>query len=92
MPFGLKNASQIFQRKIDKIFSKYSFILVYINDILVFYQTFHEHIKHLELVFEELINNGLVVSRKKIKLFKNQIEFLGLELENGQVKLQKHIV
>ena len=51
-----------------------------------------EHIKHLELVFEELINNGLVVSRKKIKLFKNQIEFLGLELENGQVKLQEHIV
>ena len=49
-------------------------------------------IKHLELVFEELINNELVVSRKKIKLFKNQIEFLGLELENVQVKLQEHIV
>ena len=47
---------------------------------------------NLELVFEELINNGLIVSRKKIKLFKNQIEFLGLELENGQVKLQEHIV
>ena len=44
-------------------------------------QTFHEHIKHLELVFEELIKNGLVVNRKKIKLFKNQIEFLRLELE-----------
>ena len=76
------------------IFSKYSFILVYIDDILVFSKTFHEHIKHLELVFEELINNGLVVSRKKIKLFKNQIEYLGLEseIENGQVKLQEHIV
>ena len=58
---------------------------------LFFSKTFHEHIKHLELVFEELINNGLVASRKKIKLFKNQIEFLGLELENGQIKLQ-HIV
>ena len=76
----------------DKIFSKYSFILVYIDDILVFSKTFHEHIKHLELVFEELINNRLVVSTKKIKLFKNQIAFLGLELENGQVKLQEHIV
>ena len=92
MPFGLKNAPQTFQRMIDRIFSKYSFILVYIDDILVFSKTFHEHINHLELVFEELINNGLVVSRKKIKLFKNQIKFLGLELENGQVKLQEHIV
>ena len=92
MPFGLKNAPQIFQRMMDRIFGKYSFILVYIDDILVFSKNFHEHIKHLELVFEELINNGLIVSRKKIKLFKNQIEFLGLELENGQVKLQEHIV
>ena len=46
--------------------------------LFFFPQTFQEHIKHLEFVFEELINNGLVVSRKKIKLFKNQIEFLGL--------------
>ena len=92
MPFELKNAPQIFQRMMYIIFSKYSFILVYIDDILVFSKTFHEHIKHLELVFEELINNGLVVSRNKIKLFKNQIEFLGLELENGQIKLQEHIV
>ena len=59
---------------------------------LFFSKTLPEHIKHLELVFEELINNGLIVSRKKIKLFKNKIEFLGLELENGQVKLQEHIV
>ena len=92
MPFGLKNAPQIFQRMMDRIFGKYSFILVSIDDILVFSKTFPEHIKHLELDFEELINNGLIVSRKKIKLFKNQIEFLGLELENGQVKLQEHIV
>ena len=34
----------------------------------------------------------MVVSKKKIKLFKNQIEFLEFELENGQVKLQEHIV
>ena len=37
MPFGLKNAPHIFQRMMDKIFSKYSFILVYIDDILFFF-------------------------------------------------------
>ena len=84
MSFGLKKAPQIFQRMMDRIFSKYSFVLVYIDDILTFSQTFQEHIKHLKLVFEELINNELVVSRNKIKLFKNQIEFLGFELEKGQ--------
>ena len=54
MSFGLKNAPQIFQQMMDRIFSKYSFILVYNDDILVFSKTFHEHIKHLKLVFENL--------------------------------------
>ena len=46
----------------------------------------------MELIFEKLISHGLIVSKKKLKLFKTQIEFLGLELENGQIKLQDHIV
>ena len=36
MPFRLKNAPQVFQRKLDKIFSDYSsFIIVYIDDMLI---------------------------------------------------------
>ena len=93
MPFELKkNAPQIFQQMMDNIFDKYSFFLVYIDDILVFSYTFQEHIKHLELIFEKLISHGLIVSKKKLKLFKTQIEFLGLELEDGKIKLQDHIV
>ena len=46
----------------------------------------------MELIFEKLISHGLIVSKKKLKLFKTQIEFLGLELEDGQIKLQDHIV
>ena len=49
-------------------------------------------IKHLEFIFEKLITHGLIVSKKKLKLFKTQIEFLGLELEDGQIKLQDHII
>ena len=75
MSFGLENAPQIFQRMMDRIFSKYSFILVYIDDILVFSKTFHEYIKHLELVFEELINNGLIVSKKKLSYSKIKLNF-----------------
>ena len=77
---------------IDNIFCKYSFVLVYIDDILVFSYTLQEHIKHLELIFEKLISHWLIVNKKKLKLFKTQIEFLGLELEDGQIKLQEHTV
>ena len=92
MPFRLKNVPHIFQQMMENIFGKYSFVLVSIDDILVFSQTFQEHLKHLELIFEKLISHGLIVSKKKLKLFKTQIEFLGLELEDGQIKLQDHIV
>ena len=47
--------------------------------------------RNIEFIFEKLISHGLIVSKKKIKLFKTQIEFLGLELEDGQIKLQYHI-
>ena len=40
MPFGLKNSPQIFQLLMDIIFSKYSFIFVYIDDILFFLKLF----------------------------------------------------
>ena len=40
MSFGLKNVPQIFQRMKDDIFSQCSFVLVYIDDILIFSHTF----------------------------------------------------
>ena len=52
----------------NNTFSKYSFILVYIDDILIFFpHSFEEHVQHLELVFEELISHGLIVSKKVTK-------------------------
>ncbi|GLT29446.1 hypothetical protein SLA2020_043150 [Shorea laevis] len=67
MPFGLKNAPSIFQKKMDQIFKKYpDFVLVYIDDILVFSKTETEHIKHLQVVFTEFLKNGLIISKKKM--------------------------
>ena len=40
MSFGLKNAPRIFQRMMGRIFSKYSFILVYIDDSLLSFSNF----------------------------------------------------
>ena len=48
MPFGLKNASFIFQRKMDSIFRKNdSFVTIYIDDILVYSENKKKHIRHL---------------------------------------------
>lgn len=54
MPFGLKNAPQIFQRKIDNIFRNDPFIITYIDDVLVFSNNIKEYILHLRLFFPKM--------------------------------------
>ena len=92
MPFGLKNAPAEFQKMMDKIFGKYyKFVAVYIDDILVFSKNKREHINHLQIVFSEIERHGLIISKKKMELFKYNIKFLGSEIGKGTIKLQAHI-
>ena len=93
MPFGIKNAPSIFQRKMDTIFNNvYNFTCVYIDDILVFSKNLQEHRKHLSILFKIFIEEGLIISQKKMKLEQPKIDFLGLEIEReGKIKLQPHI-
>ena len=92
MPFGLKNALNIFQWKTDNIFNKYKiFVWVYINDILVFSKTKEEHVSHLKLVLSEFLKQGIVISGKKAQFFRKNIEFLGVVIGDGHIKFQPHI-
>mgnify|MGYP004717413989 CR=1 FL=1 len=60
----------------DGIFSKYkSFILLYIDDILVFSKNLDEHYEHLYIVFNDFLQIGLIISKKKIELANEYIEF-----------------
>ena len=49
MPFGVSNAPATFQRLMNKVFAKEldAFILVYLDDILVFSRTKEEHLEHI---------------------------------------------
>ena len=51
LSFGLKNAHVEFQRVMDQILSGLSFARYYIDDVIIFNKTPHEHIKHLQAVF-----------------------------------------
>ncbi|XP_004309790.1 PREDICTED: enzymatic polyprotein-like [Fragaria vesca subsp. vesca] len=93
MPFGLKQASSIFQKKMDNIFKPYSdFCIVYIDDILVFSRTMNEHLKHLEQVCKLIVQKGIILGQKKIHLIKGEIDFLGIYVKDGEIRLQEHIV
>ncbi|KAK7261696.1 hypothetical protein RIF29_28013 [Crotalaria pallida] len=93
MPFGLKNVPAVFQRKMDVIFKDYDdFIITFIDDILIFSDDITQHLHHLNRFFGICEKEGLVLSKTKMKIGVTRIGFLGLEIGNGQVKLQPHIV
>ena len=93
MPFGLKNAPQVFQARMDRILKPYSkFYIVYIDDILVFSQNKFMHITRLHKILDCFKNNNIVISKKKIELLKQKIDILGLTIDRGTIELRLHIV
>ncbi|KAJ9553340.1 hypothetical protein OSB04_017385 [Centaurea solstitialis] len=92
MPFGLKYAPQIFQRKMDSIFKDYDFIFVYVDDVLIYSDNIESHLKHLDIFIELCIKNGLALSEKKTKLIQEQIDFLGMKIDGKGIELQSHIL
>ena len=79
MPFGLTNAPATFQRLMERVLAglHWSIALVYIDDIIIFSQTFEDHLKDLEEVLYRLKTAGLKLKPKKCCLFRKQVQYLG---------------
>jgi hypothetical protein len=93
MPFGLKNAPAKFQRVMDNILKPYfDWLIVYIDDILVFSSSIEQHFKHLRKFIQVVKEAGLVFSKKKLELFKTEVKYLGHIIRNGELTLQTHAV
>ena len=69
-----------------KFFLLYTnFIIVYIDDVLVFSKNIDQHWKHLNIFYKVIIQSGLVISVRKIKLFQTKIQFLGFKIKFDQI-------
>ncbi|BHF77222.1 hypothetical protein SprV_0502032600 [Sparganum proliferum] len=77
MPFGLCNASQTFQRFVDRVLRGLPFVYAYIDDILVASSTAEEHMEHLATVFDRLQQFGVVLNPSKCAFGVSSLEFLG---------------
>ena len=79
LSFGLTNAPAMFQAVMNDIFRPYlgKFVLVYLDDILVFSKSPEEHAEHLRLVLQLLREHSLCAKRPKCHLNAPELEFLG---------------
>jgi cleavage and polyadenylation specificity factor subunit 1 len=71
MSFGLRNATQTFQRFMDDIMRGLDFCFAYVDDILVFSRSLEDHERHLRAIFGRLINPA------KCVFTASEVTFLG---------------
>jgi hypothetical protein len=89
MSFGLTNVSAYFMYLMNKVFMEYldKFVVIFIDDILIFSKTEEEHKKHLSLVFEKLRSNQLYAKFSKCKFWLTEVSFLGHVISAGGVSV-----
>jgi len=88
MTFGLKNAPQISQRRMNNIVKDLNHCcLVYIDDILAFFKTIEQHKDDVLDVTQRCINHGSILQKNKCIYAEQEIELLDLEIKAGQVIL-----
>ena len=78
MPFGLTNAPATFQRMMSTILKGVKGCLVFLDDIIIFADTWEEHHPILEEVLGRIRAAGLKLKRKKCQFGKSSEKFLGL--------------
>jgi hypothetical protein len=89
MSFGLTNAPAYFMYLMNKVFMEYldKFMVVFIDDILIFSKTEEEHETHLRLVLEKLRAHQLYAKFSKWEFWLSEVAFLGHVISVGGVSV-----
>jgi hypothetical protein len=89
MSFGLTNAPAYFIYLMNKVFMEYlhKFVVVFIDDILVFSKNEDEHEEHLCLVLQKLRENQLYAKLSKCEFWLKEVSFLGHIVSEGGISV-----
>lgn len=80
MTFGLRNASQTFQRFADELTRGLSFCFPYIDDFLIFSRSPEEHEDHLHQIFSRMRDYGVLININKCVFGASEVDFLGYNI------------
>ena len=89
LTFGLTNAPATFQTLMNNILQPFldDFVVVYLDDILVYSKTEEEHRTHIKKVLQVLLDNSLYACPDKCTFFQTTIEFCGHIVMEGEVRM-----
>jgi hypothetical protein len=87
MPFGRTNAPTHFMRLMDDVLRPFtnSFLVVYLDDILIFIITWEEHMQHIQQVLSTLRQHKLYANLEKCSFGLNMVQYLGCIIDENEV-------
>ncbi|WVZ93741.1 hypothetical protein U9M48_039698, partial [Paspalum notatum var. saurae] len=87
MSFGLTNAPAYFMQLMNSVFMDYldKFVVIFIDDILIYFKTEAEHEEHLRLVHQRLREHKLYAKFSKCEFWIDQVRFLGHVVSKGGI-------
>lgn len=79
LAFGLANSPACYQRLMENCFGELhlKICFIYLDDLIIFSNTYEEHIERLELIFLRLRQCGLKLSPKKCSFLQKEVKFIG---------------
>ena len=87
LAFGLTNAPSTFQTLMNTLFNQHldQFVIVYLDDILVYSKSLEEHRQHVRTVLQILQDNKLYANPDKCIFFAPQVEYVGFILSTDGI-------
>jgi hypothetical protein len=87
MPFGLRNAPATFSRLASKLLKGLEqFLGAFLDDIIIFSDTWEKHLSHVSEVLSRIRNAGLTLNLAKCEFAKAELDYLGHHIGLGKVQ------